>query len=247
MNIGDYAKKAGRLSMLEHGAYTLLIHSCYDREQFPTLDDAYDWCWARSEEEKQAVEFVLGKFFDLSEGIYTQNRIQQELSKYHENSVINKRIAIEREAKRTKRTRTVNEPPPNQEPINQEPRTNKPVLKEKDKKKRVSVYDLILQEEVCDKIINDFIAHRKNKKALITETAINGIRREAKKANISLETALKECCERGWVGFKADWYNKPADKQTQASIAARSIFGGNDSGCDAARIIEHEAVTKLLD
>ena len=37
-NIGDYHKKAGRLSMLEHGAYTLLIDSCYDRERFPTMD-----------------------------------------------------------------------------------------------------------------------------------------------------------------------------------------------------------------
>ena len=33
-NIGDYHKKAGRLSMLQHGAYTLLIHACYDREKF---------------------------------------------------------------------------------------------------------------------------------------------------------------------------------------------------------------------
>ena len=31
-NIGDYHKKAGRLSMIEHGAYTLLIDACYDRE-----------------------------------------------------------------------------------------------------------------------------------------------------------------------------------------------------------------------
>jgi len=45
-NIGDYHKKAGRLSMLEHGAYTLLMDACYDRERFPTMDEAIDWCWA---------------------------------------------------------------------------------------------------------------------------------------------------------------------------------------------------------
>ena len=39
-NLGDYAKKAGRLSMLQHGSYTLLIDACYDREQFPTLEEA---------------------------------------------------------------------------------------------------------------------------------------------------------------------------------------------------------------
>lgn len=39
-NIGDYEKKAGRPSMLEHGACTLLIDACYDREQFPKFEVA---------------------------------------------------------------------------------------------------------------------------------------------------------------------------------------------------------------
>jgi uncharacterized protein YdaU (DUF1376 family) len=43
-NLGDYAKKAGRLTMLQHGAYTLpLIDSCYDRESSSTLEQAIDW------------------------------------------------------------------------------------------------------------------------------------------------------------------------------------------------------------
>ena len=61
-NIGDYHKKAGRLSILEHGAYTLLMDACYDREQFPTYDEAIDWTWASSNEEIEAVEFVLPPF-----------------------------------------------------------------------------------------------------------------------------------------------------------------------------------------
>ena len=120
-NLGDYAKKAGRLSMLQHGAYTLLIDACYDREQFPTREEAIDWTWASSTAEVEAVEFVLAKFFTLEDGRYVQKRIQEEIAAYHETSETNKRIAAEREAKRressTKRARTVNEPPPNQEPI----------------------------------------------------------------------------------------------------------------------------------
>lgn len=130
-NIGDYAKKAGRLSMLQHGAYTLLIDACYDREQFPTIEEAIDWTWASSSAEVEAVEFVLGKFFTLQDGRYIQNRINEDVAAYHATSETNKRIAAEREAKRratlTKRERSVNEAPPNQEPltINQEPRTKK--------------------------------------------------------------------------------------------------------------------------
>jgi len=32
-----------------------------------------------------------------------------------------------------------------------------------------------------------------------------GIEREAVKAGLSLEDALRTCCERSWRGFKADW------------------------------------------
>lgn len=140
-NIGDYHKKAGRLSILQHGAYTLLIDACYDREVFPTLEGAIDWVWASSDAEVDAVKFVLKKFFVEEGGFYIQSRIQEDLDKYHANNATNKRIAIERERKKkqtngkgnsTKREPTVNdkpdlqnEAPPNQEPltINQEPLT----------------------------------------------------------------------------------------------------------------------------
>ena len=127
-NLGDYAKKAGRLTMLQHGAYTLLIDSCYDREVFPTLEQALEWTWASTEAEVEAVKFVLSRFFELDkEGCYVQDRILQELLHYHKNADTNKRIADEREAKRrdnsTKRVPSVNEATPNHKPltINQEP------------------------------------------------------------------------------------------------------------------------------
>ena len=45
----------------------------------------------------------------------------------------------------------------------------------------------------------------------MTDTALDGIRREAEKAGYSLELALETCCKRGWQGFEADWVSgKPA-------------------------------------
>lgn len=129
-NLGDYAKKCGRLTMLQHGSYTLLMDACYDREAFPTLEQAIEWTWASTEAEVEAVKFVLSRFFTLDkDGCYVQDRILQELLHYHKNADTNKRIAEEREAKRrgksTNRAQAVDEAPPNQEPltINQEPRT----------------------------------------------------------------------------------------------------------------------------
>jgi uncharacterized protein YdaU (DUF1376 family) len=132
-NLGDYAKKAGRLTMLQHGAYTLLIDSCYDREIFPTLDQALEWTWASTEAEVEAVKFVLTRFFTLDkDNCYVQDRILQELLHYHKNADTNKRIADEREAKRreksTNRVPSVNEATPNQEPLTT---NNKPIKENK--------------------------------------------------------------------------------------------------------------------
>lgn len=84
-HIGDYAKKAGRLSILQHGVYNLLMDACYDRESFPTRDEAIDWVWAASKEEIEAVDFVLRRFFTLQDdGKYVQNRIREELEIFAE-------------------------------------------------------------------------------------------------------------------------------------------------------------------
>lgn len=82
-NLGDYAKKAGRLSMLQHGAYTLLLDACYDREQFPTREQAIEWAWASSQDEIDAVDFVLSRFFQCQDdGTYIQQRVAEELYEY---------------------------------------------------------------------------------------------------------------------------------------------------------------------
>jgi uncharacterized protein YdaU (DUF1376 family) len=130
-HIGDYHKKAGRLTMLQHGAYTLLLDACYDREKFPTKAEAIDWCWASNDQEVAAVEFVLQKFFSLDGDRYVQTTISENVTQYQENALKNKQIAIDREnARKLKReqsvhetARTVNESPPNHKPLtnNHEP------------------------------------------------------------------------------------------------------------------------------
>lgn len=114
--------------MLQHGSYTLLIDACYDREQFPTLAEAIEWSWASTTEEREAVEFVLHKFFTLVDGVYVQPEIRADIVEYHAKAETNKRIAIERETKRkeacTLRAQGVNEASPNHKPRtnNQEPK-----------------------------------------------------------------------------------------------------------------------------
>jgi len=198
-NLGDYAKKAGRLTMLQHGAYTLLIDSCYDRELFPTLEQALEWTWASTEAEVEAVKFVLSRFFVLDkDGCYVQDRILAELLHYQKNADTNKRIADEREAKRrenrTKRVQVVDEATPNQEPLTT---NHKPV-------KNIATV-VAPPEGVSDSVWQEFVSHRKSKKARVTQLVIDGIQKEASIAGWSLEDALKETIVRNWQSFKADW------------------------------------------
>lgn len=78
--------------------------------------------------------------------------------------------------------------------------------------------------DVSDQIWQDFKVHRKAKKAAITQTALDGMRREAGKAGVSLESAMATCCERGWVGFKASWaQDQPTRGQASETAYQRSM------------------------
>jgi hypothetical protein len=65
----------------------------------------------------------------------------------------------------------------------------------------------------------DFKRLRAAKKAPITARAIEGIDKEAMQAGMTLEAALRECCARGWTGFKAEWVkNKDVVALLQPSV-----------------------------
>lgn len=71
---------------------------------------------------------------------------------------------------------------------------------------------------VSDSVWDSFKALRKAKRAPITPAAMQGIQGEALRAGWSLEDALKECCARGWQGFKADWVAPQVQKQNMATV-----------------------------
>lgn len=77
-HLGDYARKAGHLTMLEHGAYNLILDAYYDREVAPTRAEAIRYARARSAEEVAAVDAVLAEFFSERDGRYYQARVEAE-------------------------------------------------------------------------------------------------------------------------------------------------------------------------
>ena len=75
---------------------------------------------------------------------------------------------------------------------------------------------LLLAEGIDEQIASDFIAIRKAKNAPLTQTALDGIKREANKAKLTLENVLRICIERNWQGFSASWLFE-SHNQTQST------------------------------
>lgn len=93
------------------------------------------------------------------------------------------------------------------------------VEKEREKEKEIDTPD-----GVSSLVFEDFKKLRKSLKAPLTQTALTGIANEAKKANISLETALEMCCARGWRGFKAEWAKDQPVRQETGTSALAELF-----------------------
>ena len=71
-----------------------------------------------------------------------------------------------------------------------------------------SPLSLLLEEKIPEQLAQDFLELRRNKRAPLTKTALDGIKREAGKARMSLREAIEMCCLRGWQGFKASWIDE---------------------------------------
>jgi hypothetical protein len=66
-------------------------------------------------------------------------------------------------------------------------------------------------EGVSQDVWESFVQQRRKSRAVITQTVIDTIAKEAAKAGWSLEEALQETAARGWRGFKADWVEAKVD------------------------------------
>jgi hypothetical protein len=60
-------------------------------------------------------------------------------------------------------------------------------------------------EGVSDVVWDNFLSHRRKKKANASSMVLDAIEQEARKAGWTLEEALKEMIVRGWHGFKHTW------------------------------------------
>lgn len=135
-HLGDYAKATQGFSMLEHGAYRLLLDSYYSSEAPLPQDDVYAIARAMSPADRKAVDKVLARKFQLRDGLYYNERVEAELEAYHIKAAKNRENGTSGGRPRTNPqpnpeiTQSVSKQEPRDNPrltlaINQEPINNK--------------------------------------------------------------------------------------------------------------------------
>ena len=227
-HIGDFIKDTTHLDDHQLATYLRMLWAYYTSES-PISSDFEDVAFAMRSDEK-TVRLLLRHFFTESPDGWHHTRCDKEIADYHEKAEKAQKAANARwsnaKAMRTHTERNANEPVFD---ANQEPRTNN---QEPIKRQRATI--VATPVGVSDSVWQDFVRHRKAKKAQVTQTVIDGIQREADKAGWTMEAALRECITRNWQSFKADWV---ADKnlsqtgqmnQRVASGLTRGLIGGGN-------------------
>jgi len=203
-NIGDYRKDTVHLSRLEHSIYRDLIDWYYlDESPIPLETQSVSRrLRLATEEERNALVAVLQDFFSQSEDGWRHKRIDSEIAEYHAKCETNRLNGKAGGRPKKAENPVGSQSQPSRNP-NQEPLTNnhKPIKK------------LPAPEGVSSEVWDSFLQQRQKARAVVTETVIKTIQKEADLAGWSLENALSEIVARGWRGFKAEWVkDKPQEK-----------------------------------
>lgn len=92
-HIADYMQATRDLTMLQHGAYLVLLQLYYQQEGPFKVDEkvVFRLCGALHHREKEAVRYVLGKFFIPLEGYWRNTRADYEIQQYQQQCLANRR------------------------------------------------------------------------------------------------------------------------------------------------------------
>lgn len=83
----------------------------------------------------------------------------------------------------------------------------KPKKNNIDIRKKFNFKQALLDLGVDEKIVDDWLLVRKNKKATNSETAFNAIKKQIELSGVSANDCITLSVEHSWAGFKAEWYN----------------------------------------
>lgn len=195
-HIGDFIKDTSFLTNEEVGIYLKLLWLYYDTEK--PLPDSLDILSMKvsCRDNKSDLLEILETFFVLIEGHWHHVRCDKEIAEYQA-------FCLKQKANGLKGGRpkvTQQEPKDNPMGFQAEPKITLTT-----NHKPLTINHINTPDGVTQSVWDDYLKIRKAAKKPITDTALKGLVREAGKAGKTLNEALVICCERSWLGFKAEW------------------------------------------
>ena len=222
--IGDYLADTSRLTTEQHGAYLLLLMDYWRSGKLPDNDQVLSQITKLPIETWLLHKGVLQGFFEVVDGELIHSRVEKELdsSKDRKLSQLKKSILGNYKKYGSIDERVTTDPKlkewwddllpkvslresPNVPSSPSPSPSYKTIIKDKATK-------VACPSDVDIQVWNDWLQLRKTKKASVTQTVINGARKEAEKAQLTLEDFLKIWCLRGSQGLEASWL-KPEEKK----------------------------------
>lgn len=231
-HIGDFIKDTSFLTNEEIGIYLKLLWIYYDTEK-PLPDSIFELSMkVNARDQDVVISGLLEMFFTKGEGCWHHSRCDREIFSYQQQIEIASKAGKASAAKRALNKRStgvkqsLNERITDVQPTNNhEPRTKN---------------HIDTPEGVDNLVWKDFIEIRKRRKAPITERVIEGLAKEAKIANMSLNDVIKECVVRGWQSFKAEW----VVKQNPADIVRVTVPGNQERDPALLKLDKDRSETK---
>jgi uncharacterized protein YdaU (DUF1376 family) len=217
-NIGDYQSHTSHLSDIEDLVYRRLLDWYYLHECPIPLDESEVSRQIRMRSHTESIAIVLQEYFERTDNGWIHHRANKEIAKADEKS---EKASASAKARWNKKdanalpTQSDSNATHNTLPITHN------TLPNTQKKATVVATPVGVSESVWQ----EFIAHRKAKKARVTQLVIDGIEEQAKIAGWSLEDALKETIVRNWQSFKADWVKKDENLSKTGQMNQRVISG----------------------
>jgi uncharacterized protein YdaU (DUF1376 family) len=197
--VADYLSATSRLTTEQHGAYLLLLMDYWKNGAPPNNDAVLAQITKLSPDAWRNARTMLEGFFQVSDEHWMQSRVESEMQKANHNKQTNsKRGKAGADARWGKKDApSIVGAMPKQSSADS---TSPSPSSSKNTKNTVTP-----PAGVADSVWQDWLIHRKAKRAAVTQSALDGIAKEAGKAGITLQAALEMCCMRGWTGFKAEW------------------------------------------
>jgi uncharacterized protein YdaU (DUF1376 family) len=248
-HIGDYKSHTSHLTWDEDMAYRRLLDVYYTAEG-PLADDLrkiFRLVCAATESQRTAVETVLHEFFVLTDGGWINTRADAELSVMQSKRMKAKASAAMRwdSDRNANAMRTHTKVDANAyETLCEGNATNTNTNTKKEQKQKKTTRaasaslssSALVADGLSEQEASDYLAHRKAKRAPLTQTAWDGIKAEAHKAKLSASAVAVLCTQRGWVGFDAAWMTS-----SKTSERARVIRDFSGNPYDTERTVDVDA------